>query len=124
MIFILKKYGKHASHCLTCVCSSVTLEIECVIEAFATEGTKVALDRAVTLYVPVEESLKRKPLLAHFAYKVVFRLFDCNKSKKHKRQCQCVGTYVINSSLNYLTHYLNIMSDKQEFKDYKTFLNK
>ena len=43
--------------CVTCMSSRVSLEIKGVVEALAAEGAQVALDVAVALDVPVEQSL-------------------------------------------------------------------
>ena len=45
---------------LTCMCSCVSLQIKGIIESFAAEGAKVALDIRVTLEMPVEKSLEVK----------------------------------------------------------------
>lgn len=40
------------------MCASVSLEVECVVEALAAESAEVPLDVAVALHVPVEQSLQ------------------------------------------------------------------
>ena len=41
----------------TCMCPSVSLQVESVVESLATEGTEVSLHVAVAFHVSVEQSL-------------------------------------------------------------------
>jgi len=45
--------------------SGVSLQIEGVIEALATEGAEISLGVTVTLHVPVKEPLEREGLATH-----------------------------------------------------------
>lgn len=40
-----------------CMCPSVSLQVESVVESLATEGTEVSLHVAVALHVSIEQSL-------------------------------------------------------------------
>lgn len=58
----------------SCMCSCVSLQVECVIEAFAAEGTEVALDIAVAFHVSVEKALQAESLLADLALELAVLL--------------------------------------------------
>ena len=49
----------------TCMSSSMTLQIEGIVESLATEGAQVTLDVAVTLHVTVQKALQCKGLLTN-----------------------------------------------------------
>jgi hypothetical protein len=51
---VLLKYKPETGIVLTCVCASMPLEIECVIESLAAESADVALDVTVTLHVSIQ----------------------------------------------------------------------
>ena len=65
---------KHRLSVQTCMCSCVSLQVECVIEAFAAEGTEVALDIAVAFHVSVEKALQAESLLADLALELAVLL--------------------------------------------------
>ena len=46
----------------------VTFEIECVVETFSTERTKVPFDVAVAFHVAIQEALKLKLFAAFFTW--------------------------------------------------------
>ena len=47
------------------MCSSVSFQIECVIESFSAESAQVSFAVAVTLHVPVEKPLQGEHLGAN-----------------------------------------------------------
>ena len=47
---------------LTCMCSSVSLQIKGIIESFSAESAQVSLCIAVTLHVAIKESLQGEHL--------------------------------------------------------------
>lgn len=55
---------------LTCVCSHVPLQVESVVESFATKATWMSLYQAVALQVAGQHALQGKDLVAHRAPKV------------------------------------------------------
>ncbi len=54
---------------LTCVCPHVPLQIEGVVESFATEPTGMPLHQTVALQVTSQHALQREHLVAHGAHK-------------------------------------------------------
>ena len=51
----------------TCVSSSMSFQVESVVESFAAEGTQIALDVRVTLHVSVQQPLQGETLGAQAA---------------------------------------------------------
>ena len=51
--------------------TSVSFQVECVVESFAAEGAQITFDLAVAFDMSVEHALERKFLVAHAAYKLV-----------------------------------------------------
>ena len=58
----------------TCMSSCVSFQVEGVVEALSTEGTKIALHIAVAFHVSVEQSLQTESLLADFALELAILL--------------------------------------------------
>ena len=58
----------------TCMSSCVSFQVERVVEAFSTEGTKIAFHVAVAFHVSVQESLQAETLLADFALELAVLL--------------------------------------------------
>ena len=56
--------------------SCVSFQVERVVEAFSTEGTKIALHVAVAFHVSVQESLQAETLLADFALELAVLLWS------------------------------------------------
>jgi len=54
--------------------SCVSFQVERVVEAFSTEGTKIAFHVAVAFHVSVQESLQAESLLADFALELAVLL--------------------------------------------------
>ena len=54
--------------------SCVSFQVEGVVEALSTEGTKIALHIAVAFHVSVEQSLQTESLLADFALELAVLL--------------------------------------------------
>ena len=50
----------NASNRLTCVSSSMSLEVKCVVETFSTEAAKIPFQIGVTFHVSVQEALQCK----------------------------------------------------------------
>jgi hypothetical protein len=55
------------------VCPGVSLQVECVVEAFAAERAQIPLHVRVTFHVPVEQSLEHKRLGADATGEFVVR---------------------------------------------------
>ena len=55
--------------------SCVSFQVEGVIEALSTEGTKIAFHITVALHVSVEKSLQAETLLADFALELAVLLW-------------------------------------------------
>ena len=71
----------------------MSFQVEGVIEAFSTEGTKIALHIAVAFHVSVEKSLQAETLLADFALELAvllgpdgLRLLRLGTGRKIERQ--------------------------------------
>lgn len=64
----------------TSVCPCMSLEIECVVEPFATYRTKVPLDFAVTFQMTIKQSLQWERLVADVAGKIL-AVDSCRKVK-------------------------------------------
>ena len=61
--------------------SSVTFQVERVVEALGAEDAQIALDAAVTLEVTVEQTLQRERLLADGAHELVLvDLLSCKQT--------------------------------------------
>ena len=61
--------------------SSVTFQVERVVEALGAEDAQVALDAAVTLEVTIEQTLQRERLLADGAHELVLvDLLSCKQT--------------------------------------------
>ena len=67
------------------MCASVSLEVERVVEAFAASRTQVALDVAVALDVPVQQTLQWKRFVADAASELVLGGLDTCKTSNISR---------------------------------------
>lgn len=56
--------------------SSVTFEIERVVEAFLTKRTQVTFYIAVIFHVSVHQTLKFERFMAYFAFVLILRIVD------------------------------------------------
>lgn len=56
---------------LTCVCSCVSLEIECIVETLPTYRTQVSLDFAVTFQMTIQQPLKWERFATYTACEVL-----------------------------------------------------
>lgn len=70
---------------LTCMCPCVSLEIECVIEPFATYRTKVPLDFTMTFQMTIKQPLQWERLVADVAGKVL-AVNSCRRVKANSTQ--------------------------------------
>ena len=60
------------------MCSSMSFQIKCIIETFATEGTKVSFSVTVTLHMPVKQPLQSENFGAESALEFGrIRLWPC-----------------------------------------------
>lgn len=61
---------------LTCMSPCMSLEIEGVVEPFATEGTQVPFDFTVAFHMAIEKTLKREDFAAHLALELIVRCLN------------------------------------------------
>lgn len=55
---------------MTCVSPHVSLQVEGIVESFATESTRMSLDQAVAFKVTGQHALQGEHLMANRAHKV------------------------------------------------------
>jgi len=60
----------------SCMSSCVSFQVEGVVEALSTEGTKIAFHITVALHVSVEKSLQAETFLADFALELAVLLWS------------------------------------------------
>lgn len=60
----LNNFKRLPTYC-TCMCPHMPLQVECIIEAFATEATWVSFHKAVAFQVAGQHPLQREDFVAH-----------------------------------------------------------
>ncbi len=64
------------------MCSSMSFEIESIIETFLAECTQVPFNIAVIFHVSIHETLQLKSFLAYLAFVFIFWIIDYFNSFK------------------------------------------